>query len=513
MFLRFPSLLLVTLATAGAATAAPTATKADDAIEQVRRLYDLTPISADNPVIASVRECGIAIPLSEFRAYVRTDTPPDRVGQTLTTEEKRREVQKLIDEHFWVWSGYAHHIDETDPDIKSMLRITRNEALRSLLIKQEVEDKAKSMAEFQLLRKAFIRRLFDQLNVHVSPPAFALAKAAAKRLNAADATGKPRDPDDTTLPDGLTQEQRLQPLATCQIGTLRIGDFLAVYSNPPVAVRVDLDQPDNVAPLLAEAFSGTLLLAEAEARGLDRTAAVREQIQSDRTGLVRQWAIEEIAKKADTMAHDPANEPQLKAWYDAHRATLYTSKDEHGQTHVLPYTPNSDRIQSDYFTHLFEQLRHAELQRLRQGKTIVVDERRLADATVRWLEPPTRVEMPASKISWNGDTREYVVKPGETKTSFVFTLRNVSADLLTIDDIHPINEFVTVDGPPLPWRLKPGMSADVKLDVDLRDKIGVGTASIEVTSSVGSKTLTLRITYPPRPVAGPATGAQPEKSM
>jgi hypothetical protein len=73
--------------------------------------------------------------------------------------------------------------------------------------------------------------------------------------------------------------------------------------------------------------------------------------------------------------------------------------------------------------------------------------------------------------------------------------------LLTIDDVHPMNEFVTVDGPAFPWRLAAGQRAEVRLMVDLRGKVGVGKAPIQVESSVGSKTLTLTITYPSKPVA------------
>lgn len=530
MLLRFPVfLLLIAAATAplrsasapatpstpaprAAGTPSAAASAPDDAIERVWRLYDLTPVSADNPVLASVKECGIEIPLSELRAYVRTDTPPNRVGKMLTGPEKQRELQKLVDDYFWIWSGYHQHVDQTDPDIRGMLGITRNEALRDLLIKREVESKASSMAEFQLLRKAFVRQLFDRMETHVSPHAVELAKLGARHINAFDASGKQRNAEDDALPDGLTQAQRLEPLATSKLGTLRVGDFLAVYTHPPVAERADLDQKGALEAELAEAYSGALLLAEAEARGLDRDPAVRQQVQSDRTGLVRQWAIEQVARQADEITHDPANAPKLKAWYEAHLASFYTKKDDHGQVHVLPYAPNSDQILSDYFTDLLQRMQREELDRLRHGRTLVIDAKALEAAEIPWFAPPPKLEMPATMITWDADTRAYVVKPGETHASFVFTLKNVSSDLLTIDDIHPVNEFVTVGGPQLPWRLKPGMSADVKLDVDLRDKFGVGTAPIEVLSSVGSKTLTLKITYPPRPEAEAAAPAKPAKS-
>ncbi len=470
-------------------------------IDHARRLYDLTPVSAANPVVASVKDCDIEIPLSELRAFVRFDTPPAKRGQTLTTEEKRRELDKLLNDHFWVWYGYQHRADEMDPEIRGMLKITRDEAMRTLVIQQEVEAKAKTFTEYRLLKKAFCRRLFDQADIHISPSSYALLKAAAKRVNASDAAGAAANVEKMTLADGLTQPQRLQPLATCRAGMVRIGDFLAAYTGAPVAQRADLDDRAAMIGLLAQILEPALLLAAAEVRGLDRAVAVRQQVQSDRTGLVRQWALESIAHQADAEMHRPENAARVAAWYAAHRADLYTARDAAGKLHVLEYAAGREQVESDYFTNLMERGRAEQVRRMRQAHAATLDLRAVDDAAIGWLELPARLEMPAAKIAWDGDTRTYIVKPGETRARFIFNLHNVSGDLLTIDDIHPVNEFVTVEGPALPWKLPPGEQAQVQLEVDLRHKYGTGSAPIEVESSVGAKTLTLQITYPPRPAA------------
>lgn len=506
--LRSPLLRLLTRI--GALASLPVVVCASDAAEAPpssptivvpHRLYDATPTSPANPAIASIKEYGIEIPLSEFRAYVRSDTPGPKIGQELTNEEKRVEIQKLIDEHLWVWVGFAQHADLKDPDIRGMLTVTEHEALRTLLIRDEVESKAKSFPEYQLLRRAFIQRLFDQAEIHVSSSAYELLKPAAKKINAAEAALKPTqeiDPDN--LPDGLTQPQRLQPLATSKVGTIRIADLLSIYDKTPVRERLDLDKPEHLTALLRDAFEGALLLAEARARGLDRNPAVLQQVENDRTGLVRQWAMEEITRRADVAVHRPDSEPKIKAWYDSHRAD-YTAKGADGKFHVIDYAEAHDQAMGDYFTHLMLAMRREQLDAYRKGRSLVVDNERLDQATIRWLEAPMRMEMRADKITWDSDTREYVAKPGETQTSFTFSLQNVSDDYLTIDDVHPVNEYVVFNGPPLPWRLAPKQYAQIKVDVDLRSKVGAGRTSIEVLSSVGTKTLTLKITYPPRPLA------------
>src|SRR5437899_6484231 len=77
------------------------------AIEDVRRLYDLTPVSTNNPVLASVKECQIEIPVSEYRAYINSAFIPGKEGKTLAPAEKRAKLDELLNEYFWVWQGYS----------------------------------------------------------------------------------------------------------------------------------------------------------------------------------------------------------------------------------------------------------------------------------------------------------------------------------------------------------------------------------------------------------------------
>src|SRR5262245_20544713 len=61
----------------------------DVPLEKRHRLYDLAPISSSNPVVASVEGTDIAIPLSEYRAYLSSLPEADRHG-TFSFTEKRR---------------------------------------------------------------------------------------------------------------------------------------------------------------------------------------------------------------------------------------------------------------------------------------------------------------------------------------------------------------------------------------------------------------------------------------
>src|SRR4051812_48479275 len=78
---------------------------AEQNIEKLHRLYDLSPVSQQNPVVARVAGCDIEIPVSEFRAYV-AGLPEDQKRTSLTLEEKRARLQELLNEHFLLWDGY-----------------------------------------------------------------------------------------------------------------------------------------------------------------------------------------------------------------------------------------------------------------------------------------------------------------------------------------------------------------------------------------------------------------------
>jgi len=115
---------------------------------------------------------------------------------------------------------------------------------------------------------------------------------------------------------------------------------------------------------------------------------------------------------------------------------------------------------------------------------------------VKWWAPAKVAELDPTIAAWDGDTREYVVKAAETNATFSFSFTNVCQYDVVVEDIHPVNEFISVHSPELPWTVKPGQHGTFSVDVDLRNKIGVGHSPILVETEMGNKTLTLVITYP-----------------
>jgi len=457
-----------------------TAGPASAAIEDVRRLYDLTPVSSNNPVLVSVKECRIEIPLSEFRAYINSTFMPGKDGKPLTSVEKRDKLNQLLDDYFWIWKGYEEKAYET-PDIRGMLAVTRDEAMKALFIEQEADAKVKSLEEYEKLKEELRQRIFDQADIHISPAGYAALTNAIKSPDAQTAS--------------LTAEEKDQPLVTCKAGTVTTGVFLRAYLGIPAESRPDLHNPTNFTAMLQDVLGDQLLLAEAKERGLDQADPVRTQVQADRTGLVRQWAMEQATREADAMMKAPDIEDRLKKWYKSHRKTLYTIKDKDGKKTLLDFQKNHDQVQGDYFEDLLEQVRRQDLQKLRAGKKIDLDGKVLDQTVIVWPTPHRPAQMPASLVAWDADTREFVARAGETNVVLAFTVTNLSPFDLVINDIHVVNEFITIQSPPLPWTIKPGEHGTLSTDTDLRNKRGTGYLPIEVGSTLGNKTLTLKLTY------------------
>ncbi len=466
--------------------------------ERPRRLYDLSPVSASNPVLARVEECGIEIPASELRGFVESTSPPGSEGKELGLTEKRRELQRLLDDHFWAAEGLAKKADQTEENAE-LLRITEADTMREVLLRQEVGPKARTDDDYQKLYQSLLQRIFDKTEIHLSPSAYELIKAAARRIDAGSASRGAHPLDGSAATDAiLTPEERGVSFATSKLGAVRVGDLLQAYEQTPREARPHLERQEEMLRVLREIWSQELLLAEARERGLERAELVQQRVHSDRVSLARQWALEQTTRKATELMKQPGTAAKVKEWYAAHQKDLYTVQDENGRSRVLPFDADRQTIESDYSNDLVARLRADEMQRLRQGCRISIDEEALARSPLRWPAAASAPALSSSDVAWDADTRSYTARRGQTSAPFAFTLTNVSRSELLVREVRTPVEYVALKVPPLPWKLGPGERGEIRAEVDLRNKVGVGQVPIEVETSRGSKTLTLNITYPRR---------------
>lgn len=117
-------------------------------------------------------------------------------------------------------------------------------------------------------------------------------------------------------------------------------------------------------------------------------------------------------------------------------------------------------------------------------------------ATYRPGQPST---VPDDVLSWDGISKEYTAKTGETAANFSFSLTNVTKTNVVINWVRPSCGCTVAKLPPTPWTLKPGEAGNIDLTVDLRGKFGVLSKYVNVDTSGGQKLLNLKITVPTNP--------------
>jgi mono/diheme cytochrome c family protein len=94
---------------------------------------------------------------------------------------------------------------------------------------------------------------------------------------------------------------------------------------------------------------------------------------------------------------------------------------------------------------------------------------------------------------------------------FTFSFTNITADKVTILNVHPSCGCTTAELPPVPWLIPAGTGGEIKLNVNLEGKTSMaGTLFkyVDVSTDKGSKRLMLRINVLPPPPMPKMTDAQ-----
>ena len=333
--------------------------------EQMHRIYDFTPVSESNPVVARVVDTPVEIPLSELQAHLRADVNEEE-RRGLDAAGKRRQLDRLIDELVLLWDAYRQGADKSER-VATTLDGTRNMLLAEFVVKQEVDDKAKSREEHARLLKAFHQRLFDRASLTVSNEAYdALKKAAAARPSAGPAELEPQ------LAGHL--------LARSQEHTVTIGDVWKAWAAPPPGKRANLNDPAALTELLKQVTEEPFKVYEALARGIDKARPYREKVEANRAALTRMWAHDQVTQEAVQRLRSAETEPRLRQWYQDHLKTRYTYRDEKGNEKVLDFDKERQSIENDYFDELRERVKAERARRVRGDRKVEVDERLVAGA-------------------------------------------------------------------------------------------------------------------------------------
>jgi mono/diheme cytochrome c family protein len=100
-------------------------------------------------------------------------------------------------------------------------------------------------------------------------------------------------------------------------------------------------------------------------------------------------------------------------------------------------------------------------------------------------------------LVFDAETKQYDAKPGELTAPFTFHLTNVWTNEIVITQVHPSCGCTTAKLPPTPWHIPPGGSGEVEAKVSLAGKMGLVIKTLKFFTSVGDRTVTLKVKIPP----------------
>jgi len=102
--------------------------------------------------------------------------------------------------------------------------------------------------------------------------------------------------------------------------------------------------------------------------------------------------------------------------------------------------------------------------------------------------------LPAGILAFDGETKEYITKPGETVASFLFHLTNVSPSEVVITLVQTSCGCTTAKLPPMPWKIPAGGSSEIPVNMNVVGKSGVVFKSVTLHTDKGLKTLMVKAT-------------------
>jgi mono/diheme cytochrome c family protein len=110
------------------------------------------------------------------------------------------------------------------------------------------------------------------------------------------------------------------------------------------------------------------------------------------------------------------------------------------------------------------------------------------------MPQPQLGPLPAGVLAFDGESKEYITKPGETTASFLFNLTNVSPNEVTVSHVQTSCGCTTAQLPPMPWKIPPGGTGQIPVTMNVVGKSGVVFKSVTIHTDKGQKPLMVKAT-------------------
>jgi len=333
-----------------------------------RRLFDFTPVSSTNPVVARIGNT-MEIPMSEYRAYVAAEKEAI-IRTNASFAEKQAVLDDLIGEYLLVDDAYKNGVDK-HPEFLRKMDYTRTILLSEFLTAQEVDAKAKTADEYHRLLADLQNRVFEAAEIIVSNEAYEKLKKAAREINAADQTSIDRKASMARI-RAVMESMDESVLARYDNEKVTVKEVLAIYANLH-APRPRLETKQDLIDILKPLVMPSLLAAEARKRGIENHADFKNKIEQNRNALLRIYEHGRLQQQASDGMKAPDLSERLRAWYEQNKEH-YAIDGAAGSKTIPPYSEVRERVEGDYSVGLWERAEADKIRSLRKSNQVKIDD-------------------------------------------------------------------------------------------------------------------------------------------
>ena len=136
----------------------------------------------------------------------------------------------------------------------------------------------------------------------------------------------------------------------------------------------------------------------------------------------------------------------------------------------------------------------------------------LAAQPVPVLPPPQPGSLD-TLLKWDAERKEQTVANGTPQAFYTFNLTNVSAQVVTINQVFTSCGCTVAKLPEQPWHIAPGATGQISATMNLAGKFGTSSKTLTVNSDKGVKQLIVQVTILPAGVAQQMTAQDREKNQ
>jgi hypothetical protein len=357
---RFPAMIIVPRLLLLVALLGP-ALRADHS----RRIFDFTPVSATNPVVATI-DGDIEIPLSELRGFRDAEkltaiTDPASLGQ------KRAVLDALLDEYLMVDRAYRDDVPGS-PGFARQMEATRTMVLTDFMAMRAAAGHVAAAAADPDPGVALAEKLFEAAKIEVSNESYDLVKRAARAVDAA--TGS-RGEMQARL-HAIVAETPEAVLVRYEDRMIGVRQIVALYAGLPVEKRPAVQTESGMIELIKPLILPELMAREALKQGIAAEPAFKQKIIQNQNALLRFHAQGAIERRANEFLRAPDLGDRLREWYEAHRSLYQVIEKE--QPRQATFDEALARVEGDYSVAVRDRLLAEEAASLRKLRSIRIDE-------------------------------------------------------------------------------------------------------------------------------------------